>query len=98
MLYYKSFILISISSVSILLSNDRKAEDIGTGTRLEQESNTYLGKIGDYGSPNSPLLDRAKGYALDGKKLKKLGWEPKKDVIKRIKQTVNWTINNRDWL
>jgi len=37
-------------------------------------------------------------YALDGKKLKKLGWEPKKDVIKRIKQTVDWTINNRDWL
>ena len=37
-------------------------------------------------------------YALDGKKLKKLGWEPKKDVVKRIKQTVDWTINNRDWL
>ena len=37
-------------------------------------------------------------YALDGKKLKKLGWEPKKDVIKRLEQTVDWTINNRDWL
>ena len=67
MINYKSFILISISTVSIILPYDRKSEDIGTGTTLEQESSTSLGKIGDYGSPNSPLLDRAKGYALDGK-------------------------------
>jgi len=67
MLNYKSFLLISISSVSILLSEDRKSDSIGKGTSLEYDSFNNTGKIGDYGAPNNPVLDRAKGYALDGK-------------------------------
>ena len=37
-------------------------------------------------------------YALSGEKLKKMGWVPKKNAEKRLKQTVDWTIVNKDWL
>ena len=37
-------------------------------------------------------------YALSGEKLKKMGWQPKKNIEKRIKQTVDWTILNKRWL
>ena len=36
-------------------------------------------------------------YAISGKKLKKMGWQPKKDIENRIKDTVNWTLKNKDW-
>ncbi len=37
-------------------------------------------------------------YALDGSKLKKLGWTPKKNINQRIKQTIDWTLKNKNWL
>ena len=37
-------------------------------------------------------------YALDGNKLKKLGWKPKKILDKRIEQTIEWTLKNKNWL
>ena len=37
-------------------------------------------------------------YALSGEKLKKMGWKPKKNIDSRIKQTVDWTIKNKNWL
>ena len=37
-------------------------------------------------------------YALSGQKLKKMGWQPKKNIERRIKQTVDWTIKNKRWL
>ena len=37
-------------------------------------------------------------YALSGEKLKKLGWQPKKNIIQRIKETVDWTLINKNWL
>ena len=36
-------------------------------------------------------------YALDGSKMKSLGWEPK-PVQKRIEEVVNWTLSNDRWL
>ena len=36
-------------------------------------------------------------YAISGKKLKKMGWQPKKDIENRIKDTVNWTLKNKEW-
>lgn len=36
-------------------------------------------------------------YALDGNKLKNMGWEPKL-VTDRLTQTVEWTLNNSRWL
>ena len=37
-------------------------------------------------------------YALDGSLMKNLGWTPKKNVFERIKDVVNWTLENNQWL
>ncbi len=37
-------------------------------------------------------------YALDGGKLKDLGWEPPKTFEESLEKTVNWYINNPEWL
>ena len=37
-------------------------------------------------------------YALDGNKLRKIGWQPQKNIEQRIKDTVDWTILNKEWL
>ena len=37
-------------------------------------------------------------YALSGSKLKKMGWQPLKNTEQRIKETVDWTIKNKEWL
>jgi dTDP-glucose 4,6-dehydratase len=36
-------------------------------------------------------------YALDGNKMKKLGWEPR-PVKERLKEVVEWTLNNERWI
>lgn len=36
-------------------------------------------------------------YALDGSKMKEMGWEPQ-PVKERLSQTVEWTLNNDRWL
>lgn len=37
-------------------------------------------------------------YALDGDKMKSLGWVPPKSVQQRITEVVKWTLNNDRWL
>lgn len=37
-------------------------------------------------------------YALDGSKMKELGWTPSKSVRERISEVVNWTLTNDRWL
>lgn len=37
-------------------------------------------------------------YALDGEKMKKLGWVPPKTVADRMEEVVNWTLKNERWL
>lgn len=37
-------------------------------------------------------------YALDGNKMKQLGWEPKKSVRQRIEEVVSWTLSNDRWI
>ncbi len=37
-------------------------------------------------------------YAISGKKLAKMGWKPKKNIEDRIKETVSWTLQNKEWL
>ena len=36
-------------------------------------------------------------YALDGSKMKELGWEPK-PIEDRLEEVVKWTLNNQDWI
>ena len=37
-------------------------------------------------------------YALCGEKMRNLGWTPKVSVQKRLKEVVNWTLENQRWL
>ena len=37
-------------------------------------------------------------YSLSGEKLKKLGWEPSIKLTDRIKQVVDWSLNNQNWI
>jgi len=36
-------------------------------------------------------------YALDGEKMKKMGWEPN-SAFDRLESTINWTLKNERWL
>ena len=36
-------------------------------------------------------------YALCGKKMRDLGWEPKKSLKERIAEVIEWTLKNKDW-
>tara|TARA_B100001057_G_scaffold391282_1_gene399444 strand:+ start:330 stop:1352 length:1023 start_codon:yes stop_codon:yes gene_type:complete len=37
-------------------------------------------------------------YALDGDKMKKLGWQPAKSVRERIAEVTRWTLDNERWI
>lgn len=37
-------------------------------------------------------------YALDGSLLRDLGWEPKIKLSERVKEVVEWTLDNKRWL
>ena len=37
-------------------------------------------------------------YALDGDKMKRLGWEPAKSVRERIAEVTKWTLDNERWI
>ncbi|HEY0901590.1 MAG TPA: GDP-mannose 4,6-dehydratase [Micavibrio sp.] len=37
-------------------------------------------------------------YALDGGKMKALGWQPPKNFEESLKKTVAWSLQNKDWL
>lgn len=37
-------------------------------------------------------------YALDGDKMKQMGWVPSKTVRERISEVTNWTLNNQRWI
>jgi dTDP-glucose 4,6-dehydratase len=37
-------------------------------------------------------------YSLSGEKMKKLGWTPSIKLTERIKQVVDWSLNNTEWI
>ncbi len=37
-------------------------------------------------------------YSLSGEKMKKLGWQPSIRLTERIKQVVNWSLDNENWI
>ena len=37
-------------------------------------------------------------YALDGEKLKKFGWAPPVPLEESLQKTVNWYLNNKNWI
>ena len=54
----------------LMASNIFSAEPLLENTEYKDANfglNSSLGRIGDYGYPDNPQLDRAKGYLLKGK-------------------------------
>jgi dTDP-glucose 4,6-dehydratase len=37
-------------------------------------------------------------YALSGEYMKELGWEPKYTLEERIKEVVDWSLENKEWI
>ncbi len=37
-------------------------------------------------------------YALDGTKMKNLGWQPEESVTERLKEVISWSLENKHWL
>ena len=37
-------------------------------------------------------------YALDGNKMKELGWAPDTTVVERLRDVTTWTLQNDRWL
>jgi len=37
-------------------------------------------------------------YALDGTKMKEMGWVPEESVIERLKEVISWSLENKHWL
>ena len=37
-------------------------------------------------------------YSLSGEKMKKLGWTPSIKLSQRIKQVVEWSLKNENWI
>jgi dTDP-glucose 4,6-dehydratase len=37
-------------------------------------------------------------YALDGDFMRQLGWEPRHSLKDRIKEVVNWSLTNKEWI
>ena len=72
-----------------------------------EKSNLEIAKIilSELGKPESLLTfvaDRPghdRRYAIDATKIKQeLGWVPQYDFTKAIKETVEWYVNNKEWV
>ena len=37
-------------------------------------------------------------YALDGTKMKKMGWVPEQSVVERLQEVIDWSLENSKWL
>ena len=76
------------------------SEDEVSNLELAQMVANILGKELNYKFTESfkvrPGYDH--GYALDGTKLKDLGWKPPVPFENCVKNIVRWTLNNQEWL
>ncbi len=57
----------------------------------------YLGKPESIIKPVKDRTGHDRRYALSGEKLRKLGWEPGGDFDGRMRETIDWYVNNPQW-
>jgi dTDP-glucose 4,6-dehydratase len=50
----------------------------------------------EWAHPQGPIHDM--DYSLDDRKIKAMGWKPPIDFETSLRQTVEWTVRNREWL
>lgn len=94
-------------AVLFIIKNGKIGENYNITGEKEIDNLEFAQLVSSYvGKPLKFLLDPApaerKGhdlrYALDGTKLKELGWEPPKSFEESLKKTVEWTLKHKEWL
>ena len=94
------------SGIDLVMRNGRNGEVYNIGGHNEKQNidvvKTILKELGKSASLISYVTDR-KGhdlrYAIDSSKIEKeLGWKPKYNFELGIKETINWYLNNQEWL
>jgi dTDP-glucose 4,6-dehydratase len=86
----KEFYNIAGEEKNILELADWISEEI-KGRKLNDEEIEFV----DY---HTARPGHDKRYALDGSKMKELGWTPPVELESSVKKTVRWTLNNKKWL
>ena len=95
------------SAIRFLLSNGKVGEtyNISGEERNVLEIASSIAKLAGtnmkYGELEVALARRGGGdfnYAVDDSKIRKLGWFPGLDFEAGLRQTIEWTLENKDWL
>lgn len=71
-----------------------------TNQELVQEIELLINKKIDYELVNGETFRQGydKRYCLDGSKLNIMGWKPPIDFEHGLKQTIEWSLNNKQWI
>lgn len=78
------------------ISGEREMSNLELAEFIARELKTHLRyELFDFHSTR-PAHDLR--YALDGRKLIKLGWTSPVDFEKSLRKTIRWTLNNQEWL
>jgi len=93
-------------AIDIVLHNGRSGEVYNIGGRNEKANIEIVRLIlKELGKPESLIkyvkdrLGHDKRYAIDAAKIKdQLGWEPSVTFDNGIKLTIEWYLNNKDWI
>ncbi len=95
------------SAIRFLLSNGKVGEtyNISGEERNVLEIASSIAKLSgtnlNYGEIDVALARRGGGdfnYAVDDSKIRQLGWFPALDFEEGLKHTIEWTLENKDWL
>lgn len=93
------------SAIDLILKNGRGGEVYNVGGNNEKTNIEIVKIILKKLSKSEKLIRYVKDrpghdlrYAIDGSKLKKLGWEPAMDFETGINHTINWYLNNPQWV
>ena len=98
------YVLDNCEAIDTVFHKGRIGEfyNVGGGNHLTNMEITHL-ILETLGKPRDLIefvQDRPghdKRYALDTDKIRKLGWKPKHDFEKAIRETIKWYRNNRTW-
>jgi dTDP-glucose 4,6-dehydratase len=94
-------------AIDFLISNGRRGEKYNVVGDTEVNNLEMVMKIAEImdKKPKLKFVDfhstrpgHDLRYALDGSKMKELGWVPPTSFDEVLKMTVDWTLDNREWL
>jgi dTDP-glucose 4,6-dehydratase len=98
------YVIDNCEAIDLILRKGKNGEiyNVGAGNeKMNMEiANLILEELGKPKSLIKFVKDRPGHdfrYSLNFEKIKKIGWQPRADFEKRLKETVNWYKENRWW-